>query len=97
MREDDGWAALLLAGGSMAEEGTLLAGTAALLASALSPVGRRSRMAPLSSEGAGWCAARVTKACAAKHPQHCAMKVVQSLSMVTRSWMTLLSSDGDGW
>ena len=67
MRDDD-WAAplLLLAGGSAAEEGTLLAGTAALLASAPSSVGMRSRMTPLSSEGAGWCAARVTKACAGK-------------------------------
>ena len=69
MREDDGCAALLLAGGSATEEGTLLAGTAALLGSAPSSVGRRSRMAPLSSEGAGWCAARVTKACTAKRLQ----------------------------
>lgn len=63
MREG-GWAALLLTGGSVAEEGALLAGTAALVSSALSSVGMRSRMTPLSSEGTGGGAARVTKACA---------------------------------
>ena len=53
MREDDWAPLLLLAGGSVAEAGTLLAGTAALLDSAPSSVGMRSRMTPLSSEGAG--------------------------------------------
>lgn len=62
MRDDDGWAALLLADESAAEGA--LAGTAALLGSTLSSVGTRSRIVPLSREGAGWCAALVTKACA---------------------------------
>ena len=51
------WAPVVLGWGS-------LGGTAALLGSAFSSVGRRSRITPLSSEGAGWCAALVTKACA---------------------------------
>ena len=51
------WAPVVLGWGA-------LGGTAALLGSAPSSVGRRSLITPLSSEGAGWCAALVTKACA---------------------------------
>ena len=59
MRED-GCAALLL---GPAAEGMLEDETGALVGSTLSSVGMRSRIAPLSSEGAGWWAALVTKAC----------------------------------
>ena len=51
------WAPVVLGCGS-------LGGTAALLGSLPSSVGRRSLITPLSNEGAGWCAALVTKACA---------------------------------
>ena len=61
------WAPVMLGWGLLEGPAALLEGTAALLGSLLSSVGRRSLMTPLSSEGAGWCAALVTKACT-QHP-----------------------------
>ena len=70
-----------------AAEGTLGDETGALVGSTLSSVGMRSRITPLSSEGAGWWAALVTKACRER----------REVKKGTCSHMTQLSSWGMDW